>query len=61
MYLSFLFYFSVRIPVEDLGIFGEIEINEFIFREAILLNHDVVIVKSGIGKVYAAMVCASSV
>lgn len=36
---------------------NEIVWNEFLFREASLLKHSVVIVKSGIGKVYAAMIC----
>jgi len=36
---------------------NEIVWNEFIFREAKLFNRDVVIVKSGVGKVYAAMIC----
>ena len=36
---------------------NEIAWNEFVLREASLLNYNVVIVKSGVGKVYAAMVC----
>ncbi len=36
---------------------SEIVWNEFIFREVLLLNKHVVIVKSGVGKVYAAIVC----
>ena len=36
---------------------NEIAWNEFIFREAKLFNKDVVIVKSGVGKVYAVMIC----
>ena len=36
---------------------NEIVWNEFVFREASISNHDVVIVKSGVGKVYASMVC----
>ena len=36
---------------------NEIAWNEFIFTEASLIGQPVVIVKSGIGKVYAAMVC----
>ena len=36
---------------------NEIAWNEFIFREAKLFNKDVIIAKSGVGKVYAAMIC----
>ncbi len=36
---------------------NEISWNEFVFHEALLFGKNVVITKSGIGKVYAAMVC----
>ncbi len=36
---------------------NEISWNEFLFREAVLFDKNVIVTKSGIGKVYAAMVC----
>jgi len=42
---------------EHAQVSNEIAWSEFIFREAKLLDKNIVIVKSGIGKVYAAMVC----
>lgn len=36
---------------------NEVVWNEFVFRQALLSDKEVVITKSGVGKVYAAMVC----
>ncbi len=43
--------------LDNAQISNEIAWNEFTFTEAILLDRNVVIVKSGVGKVYAAMIC----